>query len=97
MTAHRLPPAVRRSLRIAFALIVVLLVAPLVGIGLERLLGLSNALVNAGLMAIHGLGLLAMLGWAVLFRPVEPMLARIGLVVTFLLIVLWAFFLLARG
>jgi hypothetical protein len=86
-----LHPSIRRSLRIALALIAVLILAPVGGYILAWRFDLDSVPLDGLLVAIHALGLLGLLGWSVLFLKVEPVFARIGLAVAFLLLGFWAF------
>ncbi len=89
-----LRPSVRRSLRVAFGLIMALVLVPAALAGIERPLHMSHPILNGLLLAVHIIGLVALLGWSVLFTKVEPGLARFGLVMTAMLVAFWAFALL---
>jgi hypothetical protein len=86
-----LRPSVRRSLRVAFALILALVLVPAALFGIELRLRMSHPILNGLLLALHAFGLVALLGWSVLFTKVEPGLARLGLVLTAVLVAFWAF------
>ncbi len=88
------PPHWTAPERIAFYLFSVLIFAPFLAWVIEWRIHISNVRFDEVCGGSHLLGIVGMLGWCVFYLRSDPRFARVGLVVTLLLVVGWAYILL---